>query len=378
MSGHIAIIGNSGLNIGSIMAADLTLAGEEARLFLWPDQSDLAGAIDDNGGLTVLEPAAQTKSGKTGLARPAVFTGTPEQAVAGASLVVLDTTGDEVEARFRQLLPYLRDGQIVHVNTHGYWPSLRVAGLLREAGKSGVTLTEGVSPTIAAGRDGAVLTPHTIRRNVLVGVFPADQAERAKPELARIFHSFEMARDVVHANLCGMNFLIHPGIALVNIGYFDRAAEAGDSISFYGRGNTEHAMALTEALDAERPAVAERLGLSLPTVAEQVARIYGLAPSSLRELVAAVPFYRDLPPLPAGVWQSWMRWDIPHAHVPFVLLAEAIGEAAPLHRGLVDIMDSMMKMSSWRDGITLERLSLQGLSPAQINSFVQTGDRFDG
>ncbi|WP_424986888.1 NAD/NADP octopine/nopaline dehydrogenase family protein [Microbulbifer sp. S227A] len=362
MTGHIAIIGNSPLNIGAVMAADLTLGGEEARLFLWPDQAELADAAGAAGGLTVLDPADQLKSGQTGLATPRIFTGSPAEAVAGAALVVMDVTGDDVERRFRDLLPHLENGQVVHVNTHGYWPSLRVAGMLRAAGKSGVTLTEGVTPSIAAGRDGAVITPHTLRRNVLVAAFPASRSDQARDQLARIFHSFEMARDVLHANLSGMNFLIHPGIALVNIGYFDRAGARGDRISFYGTGNTENAMRMTEALDAERPAVAALLDVPCPSVSEQVARIYGLAPKPLGALVAEVPFYRDLPPLPADVWKAWMRWDIPHGHVPFVLLAEALGQPAPLHRGLVDIMDALVGMSSWRDGLTLERLGLAGMS----------------
>lgn len=373
MTGHIAIIGNSMLNIGAVMAADLTLGGEDARLFLWPDQAQLADEAAANGGLTLLEPRAQTKSGQTGLAAPRIVTGSPEVAVEGAALVVMDVTGDEVERRFGDLLPYLSDGQVVHVNTHGYWPSLRVAAMLREAGKTGVTLTEGVTPTIAAGREGAVITPHTLRQNVLAAAFPASRSEQARVQLDRIFHSFEMARDVLHSNLAGMNFLIHPGIALVNIGYFDRAGSRGEKISFYGTGNTESAMRMTELLDAERPGVAAQLDVPCPSVAEQVAKIYGLKEKPLGALVAEVPFYRDLPPLPADVWKAWMRWDIPNAHVPFVLLAEALGQPAPLHRALVEIMDGLVGMSSWQDGVTLSRLGLEGMTADEMTRFVRTG-----
>ncbi|QCO57683.1 hypothetical protein EOK75_18505 (plasmid) [Pseudorhodobacter turbinis] len=375
MTDPIAIIGNSGLNIGAIMAADLTLAGEDVRLFLWADQHEVAEQISAAGGLTVVGPASETKSGKTGLATPAVFIGTPREAVSGASLIVMDVTGDDVENRFRDLLPFLSDGQIVHINTHGYWPALRVSAMLREAGKTGVTITEGVTPSIAAGREGATMTPHTLRKNVMVAAFPSDRSEEVRPFMARIFHSFEMARDVIHSNLCSMNFLIHPGMALVNIGYFDRAAEKGEKISFYGTGNTTHAMAMTEALDRERPAVAQHFNLPCPTVAQQVARIYDLPDAPLGELVANVPFYRNMPLLPADVWRNWMRWDVPHAHVPFVLLSEALGETAPLHRGFVDIMDALVGMNSWRDGVTLERLGIAGMTADQIKSFLTHGTK---
>lgn len=45
------------------------------------------------------------------------------------------------------------------------------------------------------------------------------------------------ARDVLAVNLESMNFLVHPAIALLNIGAFDRAEARGRTIDFYGDGN---------------------------------------------------------------------------------------------------------------------------------------------
>lgn len=373
MTEHIAIIGNSGLNIGIFMAGDLALAGEEVAFFLWPDQSETRARVVEGGGIRMEEPADRTLSRRTGLGLPRLVTQDLSAAVDGASLVVMDVAAAELESRFAELAPHLADGQVVHINTHGYWPALRVARQLRSAGKSGVTLTEGISPSAAGGRDGAVVTPHALRRNVLVGAFPAARSDAAMAQLRRIFHSLEPAEDVLQTNLSSMNFLIHPAMSLVNIGYFDRAEEAGDPISFYGTGNTASAARLAEALDAERPAVCEALAVPCRPLLDLVKLLYGGDGDDLRAAIADAPFYRDLPPLPADVWRAWMRIDLPLAQVPFVRLAEQLGVAVPLHRGFVDLMSAMIGLDAWACGLDLETLGLADLSAEEMRRYVHQG-----
>jgi len=38
MSLKIAVIGNTGMNIGAAVAGDMALAGHDVRFLLWPDQ----------------------------------------------------------------------------------------------------------------------------------------------------------------------------------------------------------------------------------------------------------------------------------------------------------------------------------------------------
>ena len=160
MALSIAVIGNSGLNIGAAMAGDLALAGHDVRFQLWPDQLECFEAVWSEGGVRIGPPATETLSGRTGLGAPRVLTDDPAEAVAGADLVVMDVAALELEDRAAQLISYLENGQVLHVNTHGYWPALRLAPALRAAGKAGVIVTEGVTPTIAAGRSGAMIIPH--------------------------------------------------------------------------------------------------------------------------------------------------------------------------------------------------------------------------
>ena len=224
--------------------------------------------------------------------------------------------------------------------------------------------------------DDGMVTAHVVRRNITLGVFPATRTEAVAHRLAGVLPLFAPVRDVLAVNLESMNFLVHPAIALLNVGAFDRAGARGETIDFYGEGNTRHAGVLAEALDAERRGPSSALGLPFRPLSEQIAALYGGGldrHGSVREAIAAAPFYQALPPLPADRWANWMRADIPLAHVPFVRLAEALGTLAPLHRGLVDIMGALLGRDFWQDGLTLQELGLSNMTAEGMTAFLHDG-----
>ena len=373
MTVSIAIIGNSQRNVGAAMAGDLALGGHDVRLALEGAESDILKAVRAAGGVTLSVPADRTLSGSNGHGTPRLLTGDPVEAVAGADLVVLDVEASDIEARAAAIVPHLENGQVLYVNTHGYWPALRLAPMLRAADKAGVTVIEGMAPNISAKRNGAEVTNYFLRRDVPIALFPANRAPDVQRFLPLLLGSWELCRDVIETNLENINLLVHPAMALLNVGYFDRAEAAGDTVSFYGTGNTVNAGKLAEALDAERPAVCEAYGVRFRSLVEHIHRLYGGTGDTVHDAVKESPVYNNSSGLPADIWRSWMADDVPLAHVPFVQLAESAGVRVPLHRGFVDIVDVLLGSDSWQDGLTLERLGLAGLSPEQVRDYVETG-----
>ena len=369
----IAIIGNSQRNVGAAIAGDLALGGHDVRFALEGGEGGLLETVRAAGGVTLNAPADQTLSGRNGLGTPRILTDDPVETVAGADLVVLDVEASAIEARAAAIVPHLENGQVLYVATHGYWPALRLAPALRAADKAGVTVIEGMAPNISAKRTGAKVTAYFLRHDVPVSVFPADRAPQMDRYLSLMFASAALCRDVIETNLENINLLVHPAMALLNVGYFDRAEAAGEPVSFYGKGNTANAGRLAEALDAERPAVCEAYGVRFRSLVEHIHRLYGGAGDTVHHAVKQSPVYKNSGLQPADIWRSWMADDVPLAHVPFVQLAESAGVSVPLHRGFVDIVDALLGSASWQDGLTLERLGLAGLSPEQIRDYVETG-----
>ena len=234
-------------------------------------------------------------------------------------------------------------------------------------------MIEGMAPNLSAKRAGAEVSTYFLRRDVPIAVFPADRAEAVSKYFPLIMGSWELRRCVIETNLENINLLVHPAISLLNVGYHDRAEAAGDTVSFYGIGNTVHAGKLAEALDAERPAVCDAFGVRFRSLVEHIHRLYGGAGDSVHEAVKQSPVYQNSSGLSPDIWRSWMADDVPLSHVPFVLLAESAGVPVPLHRGFVDIIDALLGTNSWQDGLTLDRLGLAGKTPEQIRTYVETG-----
>ncbi len=370
----IAVIGNSMRNVGAPMAGDLALGGHDVRLALWADQSDLLEDIRTTGGVSITAPADQMLSGRNGLGKLRVLTQDPAEAVAGADLVVLDVEPMDLEARAADVIPHLENGQVLYINSHGYWPSLRLASALRSADKAGVTILEGIAPNVGSRRTGAEVTSYYVRNDVPFAAFPANRTADAERFLPFVSPTAELRRDVVETNFDNLNMLVHPAMTLLNVGYFDRAEEAGDPISFYGTGNTAHAGRLAEALDAERTAACKAYDVRFRPLLDHIHRIYGGGGDTVHEAVKQAPVYARSGEMRATIWQTWMEGDLPLSHVPFVELAENANVGAPLRRGFVNIVDALLGTNSWKDGLNLERLGLAGMSVEQIRTYVATGN----
>ena len=114
MSARVAVVGNSDLNIGFAVAADLALAGHQVRLAHWPEFATALEPIRKRGGIAVEGDAAELISATTGVAQLHAITTDIPEAVVGADIVFIDVPVAELEWRFRSLVPHLDDGQIVH------------------------------------------------------------------------------------------------------------------------------------------------------------------------------------------------------------------------------------------------------------------------
>lgn len=371
----VAVIGNSSLNIGFAVAADLSLAGHEVRLAHWPDRADALDPVRSRGGFEVQGNPTELVSGKLGHARPTMITTDVGAALRGADVILLDVEPAELEARFATLLPDLVDGQIVHVNMHGGWPALRLAPLLRAVGKGGVTITEGAAPTMAAGHADGIVVPHALRRHLGIAAFPADRIEPSLLRLRALYPTLEASLNVLQTGFETMNLLVHPGITLFSVSEYDRAEARGEPVRFYVAGNSPHTGRFAEAQDAERQPICTAYGVPFRSLREHIGRYYDAEAPSVHEAILGAGFYQNLPPLPAGTWRKWLSIDMPLSHVPFVAFAELAGIAAPLHRAMIAVAGALLGQDFWTSGLTLDRLGVAGFEPADMSAYVNEGTR---
>lgn len=370
----IAIIGNSPTHAGLATAADMSLAGHPVRLARWTEAEADFAAIRAAGGLEVSGDPAQLVCGRLGKATPEVADDLG-RAVAGAELVVLDFAPADLEARFEVLAPHLEDGQVVHVNTCAYWSAFRAWPILRKAGKEKVVVTEIIAPTITADAEGARLATKRLRARLPTAAMPAEKTDYALDRLAVVYPMLTRAASVLETSFANLNMITHAGIALVNIGWFDRAKEAGETINFWMDGSTQAAELLAEAQDRERKAVSEAFGAAWTSTAQHLNNTYGGNGEGFQQAVRQCSFYRSLPKRSPEMWRRWMTADISMAHVPFTEIARAAGVPTPVHDGYVAAFSALLGSDFRRDGLTLAKMGLAGVSKAELAAYARTGRR---
>jgi opine dehydrogenase len=197
------------------------------------------------------------------------------------------------------------------------------------------------------------------------------------PVLTAAFPTLVPAQNVLETGFAGLNMMIHFPLVLGNIGWCDRLEERGEPVPLYLKGMTRHLSNLIEAQDMERSRLCAAFGAPWKSLAGYLGDLYGAEGETALEAVASSRYYRELPPYPAAAWRRWMSWDIPHAHVPLIALADLSGVDVPLHRAAVSLCSAFLQSDFAAEGVTIQRLGLDGLSVTQVLEYVETGRRAD-
>lgn len=131
----IAILGGGA--VGKTCGADCALAGQEVRICDLDPFFDNALGTVMRTGITLQDkaPGTQTKYGfrRMGKGEFAMATNSVAEAVKGAKLIVVGIPSIAHEIFFRELIPALEDGQIVHIIPDNYG-SLKLRKMMREMG----------------------------------------------------------------------------------------------------------------------------------------------------------------------------------------------------------------------------------------------------
>jgi opine dehydrogenase len=330
---------------------------------VFAEQKDQLPAVRRAGGFSVEGDAKHLIAKKTGFARLAKVCDTTAEALEDAEVVLIEVDMRQLEARFREMIPELARGAVVHVQSHGYWPAARLTPLLRKAGREDVLVTEAPAPTHAARVDGTVVTPKGLRNGIRIATVPASRSGEALAALKPLFPDFAAASSVLQTGLENLNLIVHPAMVLPNIGAMERAKREGKTFGFYQEGVVPAAGVLGDALDAERKRVCEAYGVTHTPMPQAIEQYYGYRSDSFYEAMQN-PVYKSFPAFHPDIWRTWSSDDLRFAVVPCVQLAEQAGIAVPLHRAFAEILGVLLGVDAWKCGPSLADMDLEGSAEA--------------
>lgn len=358
---RVAVLGAG--NTGLSLAADLALAGCEVLLWDHPRFAEAIAPI--RASKTIFLDGAS----RTGAARLAVVTEDPAESLSW-SRVVLISVPSYAHASFLDVLsPHFRPGQVVAL-LPGNLGTLAFARALKGAGAAEVILAEAdTAPYVCrkTASDRAVIWGAVPRFGV--GVLPARRTNEAMAALRGYFPDITSYPNVLAAGLSALNPVVHPPGVLLNAGRIERSR---GEFWFYEEGVTPAVVRAIEALDAERLALGQALGIALTPVAEGFQRA-GFGP--IGDLWATINGSQMLTALraPGAIATRWLTEDVPYGLVTWSALAAQVDVATPVMDAVIALASAVLGVDCRAAGRALPDLGLAALDPAAMASLLDRG-----
>ncbi len=352
---------------GLAMAAYLGTRGLPVRL--WNRSAPRIEPVAARGGIEL-----------NGIMRgfgPVELATTDMEAVLGGSdavMVVVPASGHGEVAR--RCAPFLRDDHVVVLHPGRTGGALEFRAELRRAGYRGRAVVAETQTFVFASRSAgpAMSRIFRIKNAVPVAAMPAGRTAGVVRILGAAFPQFVAAESVLKTSLDNVGAIFHPAPTLLNAG---RIESTHGDFDYYHDGITPSVARVMEAMDAERLAVAEALGVRAMSAREWLEIAYGARGNTLHEAVLDNAGYAGIK-APASMENRYIFEDVPASLVPMASLGDLLGVATPVIKSIIQLASIVHGEDYWSGGRTAERLGLQGLDAPAIRRLAAEGEEAHG
>lgn len=345
-------------NGGVAMAGHLGLKGHRVRLYSRNEQK--VAPVRRAGGIFVtgaVEGFGPVELATTDLA----------QAVEGVDIIMITTPASAHAATASALAPHLRK-QLVVLNPGRTGGALEVLNILREHGRDN-TVVETQSFVYASRAEAPNRARiYDIKRSVPVAALPARNTATALWMLRRLYPEFVAAANVLETSFANIGAIFHPAPLILNASKVDN----GVPFDYYHEGITPSVAALMERIDVERLAVAKALGVETRSAKEWLQVAYGAEGDTLYEAIQANASYCGIK-APQTLQHRYILEDVPTGLIPIASFGRHLGVPTPFTDSLIQMACGVTGINFWLQGRTVKTLGLDGLTPADIRHYVETG-----
>ncbi|HYG59480.1 MAG TPA: NAD/NADP octopine/nopaline dehydrogenase family protein [Symbiobacteriaceae bacterium] len=351
---------------GMAMAGHLGAMGFPVTL--WARRAESLAAVAAEGGVQV--------EGEFNGFGPVVATADIADALEGADtvlVVVPASAHGEIAAR---CAPFLKSGQKVLLLPGRTGGAIEFARTLHRAGNFEDVLVGEAQTFLYASRRVGPFASHIygIKKQVAAAALPAHRTGELLAGIKPAFPQFMPARWVWKTSLDNIGAIFHPLVVILNAG---RIESTGGAFRHYRDGITPSVAGLLEQVDAERVAVARAIGVGALTAREWLQEAYGVDPDlSLYDGIQATRAYDEVGS-PCTLDHRYLWEDVPTGLVPMSELGRVYRVPTPTIDAAITMASAILQYDFRRHGRTLERLGLEGWSPARISRFAMLGELVD-
>ena len=243
---------------GTAAAFDCAAHGHEVRLFDFPEFPDNIATIASQGGI-------KAEGDIEGFGAIAYSGHDVDDALRDAELIYVVGPAYSTEPFGAAVAGKLTAGQSVIVTPSSCGGALafkRAAGLEVNDDSVRVAETSTLHYAVRLTEPGKIRVFLKLKAGNLLAALPNTHTQDILQLIADVYPSMEPAHSVLQTSLQNANPIIHPAVTLSNAA---RIEMTGGDFLFYEEGVSDSVGRLIEALDKERIAIGEKLGITILT-----------------------------------------------------------------------------------------------------------------
>lgn len=342
-------------NGGLAMAGHLGIMGFPVRLYNRTLEN--LRAVMWHGGVTVTGEIQ-------GFGPVQMATATMSKAMAGADVIMVVVPATAHRHVAEMMAAHLRDGQIVVLNPGRTGGALEFEQVVRNQGCRTSPVLAETSTFLYASRSTARSEARIFRvkNSVRFATLPAYWIPEVLPVLNRAFSQFAAGDNILSTGMENIGAIFHPALTLLNAGWIEAT---GGEFDYYLGGITPSVARFLERLDRERVAVAGSLGVHSVSAREWLYLTYDSPGRDLHEAIQNTGSYRGIR-APRTILHRYVTEDVPMSLVPLASIGAMLGVPVPLMEMVINIANIMHGKDYWKEGRTVERMGLAGLSVKEI------------
>ena len=362
----IAVLGAG--NGGCAVAADLTLRGFEVRLFS-RSESTIA-KLANRGEIELIENGGKKS------AAPYFMSQHLPPVVQGVDLIIIATPAVGHEYLAQQLAKYVVDGQRILLNPGHTGGSLHCANLLRQLGcEADVKICETVTLTyICRMPEPGRVEIYRRTTNLRCAAFPGKYTAHLVKEIQEIFPNVTPAAHALETGFSNINAIMHPAGMLGNAGWVEKS---GGDFLWYAEGITPSIGRWIDAVDGERLAIVQALGLE-PLRFVDIFFQAGLTTASGRNSGSAFLAIHESEPnktikSPPSLDHRYIREDVAYGLVPMAEIGKLLGIRTSVMNALITLACTALGADFREDGLTLKKMGLATVRPDALAKLLHEG-----
>ena len=359
-----AVLGTG--NSGQAFAADISLKGYSVNLAEVPEFEDNLRTIEKKGGIEISGEAAN------GFARLNMLTTDLKEAIKGVDIIIVGGSAYAHEPFSKALAHDFEDGQFILFTSN--FGALRFRNWMQEAGvTTRVTPVESMSLLYATRAiEPGVVACIGLKSNLPVAALPADRTAEFLDLINPVFPEFVAADNVWTTSVNNVNPIVHPPMVLFNAGRIE--ATGGKGWNLYADGATECVTQVMMAMDAERMALLGLVsndGVAFKDSFENFYAKYSLGKQTLSECLMQSPIHGNPAfPAPSCIDTRYINEDLPFGLAPWSSIGRQWGVPTPNVDAVIRLVSTMLGKDYFVDGLTAEKLGLQGVTPEEVKALI--------